>query len=129
MSVNGPKNQLKFKRTFILFIQECFLLRTTISKISPIHMPPILHVDTIQEWNWAAHVLNFLFKGTRGHKLQNKYTVYGCLFALMIIYFHESTYMNRPTDRTPGPSWVQHWTKEKFVKRIECEVKDEMVTQ
>ncbi|KAL4374809.1 hypothetical protein AHAS_Ahas05G0218900 [Arachis hypogaea] len=51
MSVDGLKNQLKFKRTFILFIQKCYLLPTTINKIFPIHMPPILHMDTIQEWN------------------------------------------------------------------------------
>ncbi|KAL4276576.1 hypothetical protein AHAS_Ahas20G0221000 [Arachis hypogaea] len=38
MSVDGHENQLKFKRTFILFIQKCFLLSTTISKIFSVHM-------------------------------------------------------------------------------------------
>ncbi|KAL4373110.1 hypothetical protein AHAS_Ahas05G0049000 [Arachis hypogaea] len=80
MNVDGPENQLKFKRTFILFIQKCFLLPTTISNIFPVHMPPILHVNIIKEWNWTAHVLNFLNKGIRDHKLQNDFAVDGCLF-------------------------------------------------
>ncbi|KAL4317022.1 hypothetical protein AHAS_Ahas15G0343500 [Arachis hypogaea] len=128
MSVDGPENQLKFKRIFILFIQKCFLLPTTINKNFSIHMPLILHVDIIQEWNWAAHVFNFLIKSIRGHKLKNKFAVDGCLFVLMIIYFHESTNKNRPVDRILGPPWVQRWTRKKLVKRIESKVKDEMVT-
>ncbi|KAL4343353.1 hypothetical protein AHAS_Ahas11G0069900 [Arachis hypogaea] len=74
----------------------------------------------------AAHVLNFLINGIRVHKLENKFAIDGCLFALMIVYFYESTYKNRPVDRTLGPPWMQYWTRKKLVKRIESEVKDEM---
>ncbi|KAL4373063.1 hypothetical protein AHAS_Ahas05G0044300 [Arachis hypogaea] len=51
MSVEGEENHLKFKRTFVVFIQKCFLLLTTISTVSPIHKPPSFHVDTIQQWD------------------------------------------------------------------------------
>ncbi|RYR25072.1 hypothetical protein Ahy_B02g058705 [Arachis hypogaea] len=49
MRVEGEENRKKFKRTFVVFIQKCFLLPTTISVASPIHKPPIFHVDNIQE--------------------------------------------------------------------------------
>ncbi|KAL4305564.1 hypothetical protein AHAS_Ahas16G0090900 [Arachis hypogaea] len=60
MSVDREKNWLKFKKTFILYIQMSFLLLTTVNKLSLVHMPPILHVDTIGEGNWSGHMLNFL---------------------------------------------------------------------
>ncbi|KAL4390097.1 hypothetical protein AHAS_Ahas03G0111000 [Arachis hypogaea] len=47
MSLDENENQLKFKRIFILFIQKCFLLPTTINKIYSVHILEILHVDTI----------------------------------------------------------------------------------
>ncbi|XLT36953.1 hypothetical protein S245_067720, partial [Arachis hypogaea] len=45
MSVEGEKNRQKFRRTFVVFIQKCFLLRTTVSMASAIHKPPIFCVD------------------------------------------------------------------------------------
>ncbi|RYR08126.1 hypothetical protein Ahy_B05g075678 [Arachis hypogaea] len=48
-SVEGEENWKKFKRTFVVFIQKCFLLPTTVSVASPIHKPPIFHVDNIRE--------------------------------------------------------------------------------
>ncbi|RYR25898.1 hypothetical protein Ahy_B02g059925 [Arachis hypogaea] len=47
MSLDEDENQLKFKRTFILFIQKCFLLPTIINKIFSVYTPAIFHVDTI----------------------------------------------------------------------------------
>ncbi|RYR07571.1 hypothetical protein Ahy_B05g074951 [Arachis hypogaea] len=49
MSVEGEENRKKFKRTFVVFIQKCFLLPTMVSVASPIHKPPIFHVDNIRK--------------------------------------------------------------------------------
>ncbi|RYQ99166.1 hypothetical protein Ahy_B07g087055 [Arachis hypogaea] len=47
MSVEGEENLLKFKRTFVVFIQKCFSLPTTVSTISSVHKPPVLHVEIV----------------------------------------------------------------------------------
>ncbi|KAL4276917.1 hypothetical protein AHAS_Ahas20G0255100 [Arachis hypogaea] len=49
MSVEGEKSLMKFKRTFTVFIQKYFLLPTRISIVSPIHKPPVLHVETVRD--------------------------------------------------------------------------------
>ncbi|KAL4337217.1 hypothetical protein AHAS_Ahas12G0088100 [Arachis hypogaea] len=51
ISVDGNADRLKLKRTFIFYIHMSFLLPTTINHVSPVHIPPIFHVDTIREWN------------------------------------------------------------------------------
>ncbi|KAL4365501.1 hypothetical protein AHAS_Ahas07G0112400 [Arachis hypogaea] len=43
----GEKNQKKLKRTFVVFVQKCFLLSMTVSTASPTHKPPALYVDNI----------------------------------------------------------------------------------
>ncbi|RYR40192.1 hypothetical protein Ahy_A09g045896 [Arachis hypogaea] len=72
IGVDGDEDWLKFKRTFILYIQMSFLLPTTINKVSPFHMPSIFRVDTIREWNWSGHILDFLIKGINVHILKKK---------------------------------------------------------
>ncbi|RYR77577.1 hypothetical protein Ahy_A01g002103 [Arachis hypogaea] len=86
--VDNEQDRLMFKRIFILYIQMAFLLPTTINKISPMHLAPIFKMDTITERNWGAHVLNFIIKGITDYNLKKKKAIDGCLFALMIIYFH-----------------------------------------
>ncbi|RYR76390.1 hypothetical protein Ahy_A01g000983 [Arachis hypogaea] len=49
MSVEGDENLLKFKMTFILFVQKCFLLSTTTSTVSLVQKPPLLHVETFPD--------------------------------------------------------------------------------
>ncbi|RYR74567.1 hypothetical protein Ahy_A02g009288 [Arachis hypogaea] len=105
-----------------------FLLPTTVNKVSLVHLPPIIDLGAILEYNWGGHVLNFLIKGIRQHIVKKKYVVNGCLFALMIVYFHESTYKNKLADAIFGPPWVQHWTRKLLVKRIQAEIKQDMST-
>ncbi|KAL4314473.1 hypothetical protein AHAS_Ahas15G0088600 [Arachis hypogaea] len=106
MSMNGEENRLKFKRTFILLIQKCFLLPTTMSKISLVHMPAILDTENTRRQNWATHVLNFLIKRIKNNKNEEKYSIDKCLFAFMIIYFHESKFIDITANMMPGPPWV-----------------------
>ncbi|QHO29883.1 uncharacterized protein DS421_8g228700 [Arachis hypogaea] len=93
----GEENQLKFKRIFVIFVQKCFLLPTTVSTISPIHKLSALHVDTVQQWDWASHVLSFLKKFPR-----------------------------LEADNAPGPSWVAYWTRRKLLDRIALEKTNQM---
>ncbi|KAL4398609.1 hypothetical protein AHAS_Ahas01G0309000 [Arachis hypogaea] len=46
MSVEGEENLLKFKTTFVVFVQNCFLLPTTVSTVSPVHKPSITPYHT-----------------------------------------------------------------------------------
>ncbi|RYR03432.1 hypothetical protein Ahy_B06g082380 [Arachis hypogaea] len=90
IGVGNEEDRLMFKRIFILYIQMAFLLPTTINKISPVHLAPIFEMDTITERNWGEHVLSFIVKGITDYKEKKKKAIDGCLFALMIIYFHLS---------------------------------------
>ncbi|KAL4287110.1 hypothetical protein AHAS_Ahas19G0153400 [Arachis hypogaea] len=63
IGVDRDEDWLTFKKVFILYIQMSFLLPTTINKVSPVHMPLIFRVDTIREWNWSGHIIDFLIKG------------------------------------------------------------------
>ncbi|KAL4315559.1 hypothetical protein AHAS_Ahas15G0197200 [Arachis hypogaea] len=71
-SVEGEENRQKFWKTFVVFIQKCFLLPTTVSMASPIHKPPIFHVDNIRQWDWANYVPSFLRKGIESKRKGNK---------------------------------------------------------
>ncbi|KAL4316973.1 hypothetical protein AHAS_Ahas15G0338600 [Arachis hypogaea] len=83
MSLDGEENRLKFTRIFILLIQNCFLLPTTMSKVSLIHMSTIFDTENTRGQNWATHVLNFLIKGLKSHKNEEKYSIDKFLFTLM----------------------------------------------
>ncbi|KAL4390118.1 hypothetical protein AHAS_Ahas03G0113100 [Arachis hypogaea] len=126
MSVEGEENQVKFKRTFVVFVQKCFLLPTTISMVSPIHKPPALHVDTIQRWDWTSHVLSFLRKGIKAQREGKKLSVDGCIFVLMLIYLHESKFPRLEADNALKPPCVAYWTWRKLIDRIALETTNQM---
>ncbi|RYR52295.1 hypothetical protein Ahy_A06g027226 [Arachis hypogaea] len=124
ISVEGEDNWQKFKRTFVVFVEKCFLLPTMVSVASPIHKPPIFHVDNIREWDWAKHVLNFLMKGIENKRKGTKQSVDECVFVLMLIYFHETKFpCSFGPDAPPAP-WVTHWTKQMMLDRILKEATD-----
>ncbi|QHO40711.1 uncharacterized protein DS421_5g139470 [Arachis hypogaea] len=129
MSVEGEENWKIFKRTFVIFIQKLFLLPTAVSVASPIHKPPIFHVDNIREWDWVKHVLNFLMKGVENKRKGRKQSVDDCVFVLMLIYFHETKF-SRPfaLDAPPAP-WVAHWTKQMMLERISNDATEPLKTE
>ncbi|QHO56418.1 uncharacterized protein DS421_3g73540 [Arachis hypogaea] len=49
MSVEGEGNRHKFWRTFVIVVQKCFLLPTTVSMASPIQKLPAFCVDNIRQ--------------------------------------------------------------------------------
>ncbi|QHN98230.1 uncharacterized protein DS421_18g634220 [Arachis hypogaea] len=127
MSVEGEENRQKFRRTFVVFVQKCFLLPTMVSTASPIHKPPVLCVDNIRQWGWATHVLSFLRKGIKARRKGKKQSVDDCVFVLMLIYFHESRFPRLDAPAAPRPPWVAHWTRKRMLDRISKEATDTMV--
>ncbi|RYQ83814.1 hypothetical protein Ahy_B10g102673 [Arachis hypogaea] len=114
IGVDNEQDRLMFKRIFILYIQMAFLLPTTINKISPVHLAPIFEMDTITERNWGGHALSFIIKGITDYKLKKKKAIDGCLFALMIIYFHLSKNKDKKRAERPPEPWIANWSKEQM---------------
>ncbi|QHN81499.1 uncharacterized protein DS421_20g687420 [Arachis hypogaea] len=94
IGVGNEEERLMFKRIFILYIQMAFLLSTTINKISP---------------------------GITDYKEKKKKAIDGCLFALMIIYFHLSKNKGKKRAERPPKPWIANWTKEQLVERMTAE--------
>ncbi|RYR33040.1 hypothetical protein Ahy_A10g047585 [Arachis hypogaea] len=126
IGVGNEQGRLMFKRIFILYIQMAFLLPTTINKISPVHLAPIFEMDTITERNWGGHVLSFIIKGITNYKEKKKKAIDGCLFALMIIYFHLSKNKDKKMAERPPKPWIANWSKEQLVERIRAEIEENM---
>ncbi|QHO08175.1 uncharacterized protein DS421_14g470260 [Arachis hypogaea] len=121
IGVGNEEDRLMFKRIFILYIQMAFLLPTKINKISPVHLAPIFEMDTITERNWGGHVLSFIVKGKTDYKEKKKKVIDGCLFALMIIYFHLSKNKGKKRAERPPKPWIANWSKEQLDERMTAE--------
>ncbi|QHN87292.1 uncharacterized protein DS421_16g553780 [Arachis hypogaea] len=128
IGVGNEHDRLMFKRIFILYIQMAFLLPTTINKISPVHLAPIFEMDTITERNWGGHVLSFIIKGITDYKEKRKKAINGCLFALMIIYFHLSKNKDKKRAERPPKPWIANWSKEQLVERMRAEIEENMAS-
>ncbi|RYR65789.1 hypothetical protein Ahy_A03g011709 [Arachis hypogaea] len=126
IGVGNEEERLMFKRIFILYIQMAFLLPTTISKISPVHLAPIFKMDGISERNLGGgHVLTFMIKGITDYKEKKKKAINGCLFALMIIYFHLSKNKGKNRTERPPKPWIANWTKEHDTSTSEFEAQED----
>ncbi|KAL4275685.1 hypothetical protein AHAS_Ahas20G0131900 [Arachis hypogaea] len=128
IGVGNEEERLMLKRIFIFYIQIAFLLPTTINKISPVHLAPIFKMDGISERNWGGHVLTFMVKGITDYKEKKKKAIDGCLFALMIIYFHLSKNKGKKRAERPPKPWIANWTKEQLVERMTAE-REENLTE
>ncbi|RYQ80271.1 hypothetical protein Ahy_Scaffold1g106792 isoform A [Arachis hypogaea] len=69
-------------------------------------------MDSITERNWAGHVLTFIVKGITDYKKKKKKAIDGCLFALVIIYFHLSKNKGKKRAERPPKPWIANWSKE-----------------
>ncbi|QHN81342.1 uncharacterized protein DS421_20g686010 [Arachis hypogaea] len=103
IGVGNEEERLMFKRIFILYIQMAFLLPTTINKISPVHL------------------------GITDYQEKKKKAIDGCLFALMIIYFHLSENKGKKRAEKPPKPWIANWTKEQLVERMTAEREEILV--
>ncbi|RYR59041.1 hypothetical protein Ahy_A05g024885 isoform B [Arachis hypogaea] len=69
----------------------------------------------------GGHVLTFMIKGITDYKEKKKKAINGCLFALMIIYFHLSKNKGKNRTERPPKPWIANWTKEQLVERMTAE--------
>ncbi|RYR57976.1 hypothetical protein Ahy_A05g023643 [Arachis hypogaea] len=123
IGVGNEEERLMFKRIFILYIQLAFLLPTTINKISLVHLAPIFKMDGISERNWGA-----CFDLHDYQEKKKKKAINGCLFALMIIYFHLSKNKSKNRAERPQKPWIANWTKEQLVERMNAEREEILVS-
>ncbi|QHN83538.1 uncharacterized protein DS421_20g705610 [Arachis hypogaea] len=63
----------------------------------------------------------YIQMGITDYKEKKKKTIDGCLFALMIIYFHLSKNKGKKRAERPPKPWIANWTKEQLVKRMTAE--------
>ncbi|RYR01885.1 hypothetical protein Ahy_B06g080750 [Arachis hypogaea] len=124
IGVGNEEERLMFKRIFILYIQMAFLLPTTINKISPMHLAPIFKMDGISERNGGGGGACF---DLHDYKEKKKKAIDGCLFALMIIYFHLSKNKGKKRAERPPKPWIANWTKEQLVERMTAEREEILV--
>ncbi|QHO23425.1 uncharacterized protein DS421_12g363430 [Arachis hypogaea] len=78
------------------------------------------------ERNWGGHVLSFIIKGITDYKLKKKKAIDGCLFALMIIYFHLSKNKDKKRAERPPEPWIANWSKEQLVERMRAKIEEHM---
>ncbi|RYR14771.1 hypothetical protein Ahy_B04g071461 [Arachis hypogaea] len=69
----------------------------------------------------GGHVLTFMVKGITDYKEKKKKAIDGCLFALMIVYFHLSKNKGKKRAERPPKPWIANWTKEQLVERMAAE--------
>ncbi|RYR60695.1 hypothetical protein Ahy_A04g017751 [Arachis hypogaea] len=62
-----------------------------------------------------------MIKGITDYKEKKKKAINGCLFALMIIYFHLSKNKGKNSTEKPPKPWIANWTKEQLVERMTAE--------
>ncbi|MED6131292.1 hypothetical protein PIB30_008627 [Stylosanthes scabra] len=121
---NSEENTRKFKRVFILYVQKTFLCATNTSPFSPKHFPAIVDVDNPREMNWSRHVCSFLLDGINDMGCKNLKGVEGCVFALLIIYLHETHFGKDFEDEKAQPPWVSYWRGETLMKRLRVKKRD-----
>ncbi|RYR25184.1 hypothetical protein Ahy_B02g058835 [Arachis hypogaea] len=80
------------------------------------------------ERNWGGHVLSFIIKGITDYKLKKKKAIDGCLFALMIIYFHLSKNKDKKRAERPPEPWIANWSKEQLVERMRAKIEEHMAS-
>ncbi|KAL4304711.1 hypothetical protein AHAS_Ahas16G0005600 [Arachis hypogaea] len=84
-------------------------------------------MEKIKEGNWGAHVLNFIIKGITNYNLKKKKSINGCLFTLMIVYFHLSKNKEKKGEERPEQSWIANWNREQLVERMRAEMDEHML--
>ncbi|RYR39818.1 hypothetical protein Ahy_A09g045434 [Arachis hypogaea] len=60
-------------------------------------------------------------KGITDYKEKKKKAIDGCLFALMIIYFHLSKNKGKKRAERPPKAWIANWSKEQLVEIMSAE--------
>ncbi|RYQ82921.1 hypothetical protein Ahy_B10g101506 [Arachis hypogaea] len=80
-------------------------------------------LEKIQEDFCCLHpkVLLASHNGVENKRKGRKQSVDGCIFVLMLIYFHETKFLHPFAPDAPPAPWVAHWTKQMMLERISKE--------
>ncbi|RYR10899.1 hypothetical protein Ahy_B05g079376 [Arachis hypogaea] len=62
-----------------------------------------------------------IYRRFQDYQEKKKKAIDGCLFALMIIYFHLSENKGKKRTERPPKPWIASWTKEQLVERMTAE--------
>ncbi|MED6137979.1 hypothetical protein PIB30_070009, partial [Stylosanthes scabra] len=119
--IETDQQKRTFKRAFALFIQKSFLLPTSSTYISLVHLPVIRDIDNTQGRNWAHHVNSFLINGIKEFHEQGSQAVKGYHFVMMIIYFRESYERQRQDreQRSQRREWRREETEPTLAKTVD----------
>ncbi|XLR50350.1 hypothetical protein S83_001022, partial [Arachis hypogaea] len=117
-NVSTSKGRDYFRRAFTMFIISSFLAPTSSAVTSPKHLRAIFDVENITRYNWARFVHDELMKGVQKFKEKNTLSIDGCLYVLMIIYYHKDTFGDKENYMGPPPPWIAYWDKEKLAKKL-----------
>ena len=69
-----------------------------------------------------------MIKGITDYQEKKKKAIDGCLFALMIIYFHLSENKGKKRAERPPKPWIANWSKEQLVERMNAETEEILVS-
>ncbi|RYQ92239.1 hypothetical protein Ahy_B09g098425 [Arachis hypogaea] len=69
-----------------------------------------------------------IFRRFQDYQEKKKKAIDGCLFALMIIYFHLSENKGKKRVERPPKPWIANWTKEQLVERMTAEREEILVS-
>ncbi|XLR41912.1 hypothetical protein HN51_020107 [Arachis hypogaea] len=117
-NVSTSKGRDYFRRAFTMFIISSFFAPTSSAVTSPKHLRAIVDVENITRYNWARFVHDELMKGVQKFKEKNTLSIDGCLYVLMIIYYHKDTFGDKENYMGPPPPWIAYWDKEKLAKKL-----------
>ncbi|MED6119181.1 hypothetical protein PIB30_009581 [Stylosanthes scabra] len=119
--LDTEENRKLFMRAFILFIQKALLLRNSTSSIVPNALTTIFDLETTRKRNWALHVHDFLLQELKKAKQNNAAAIHGCVYVLMIIYFHETQFEENSKEVEARRPWIAYWKGDTLKQRLKQE--------
>ncbi|MED6106894.1 hypothetical protein PIB30_008898 [Stylosanthes scabra] len=116
--LDTEENKRLFMRAFILFIQKAFLLPNSTARIVPTALTTIFDLENVRKRNWALHVHDFLILELKKAKQNNAAAIHGCVYVLMIIYFHETQFGENSKEVEARAPWIAYWKGDTLKKRL-----------
>ncbi|MED6191855.1 hypothetical protein PIB30_004515 [Stylosanthes scabra] len=88
------------------------------SSIVPTALTTIFDLETTSKRNWALHVHDFLIQELKKAKQNNSAAIHGCVYVLMIIYFHETQFGENSKEAEARRPWIAYWKGDTLKKRL-----------
>ncbi|CAL5442969.1 unnamed protein product [Camellia sinensis] len=79
----------EFKRKFVLYIIGALLCPTTKAGVHQSFIKMVKNVESISQFNWAKHTLDFLVDRIAIAKVKERSATCGCLLLLMLFYLEQ----------------------------------------